>query len=144
MVTKTSMYLSVEKEKVLALAKTCPEWEKGLKTLFPSAFVPKVQYFRCGTVFRMTNPGLEKRIFTEPPKIVVKRTDCKCKGDVSDPFNQLVMLVHSTTKLKYQLICLGTGYNWYKKDTTYHRGEDGIEIPAEDLQRLEVYSLPTE
>lgn len=30
--------LKIEKEKVLELAKSCPEWKEGLKTLFPQAF----------------------------------------------------------------------------------------------------------
>ena len=31
-------YLKIEKEKVLAAAKECPDWEKGLKAIFPEAF----------------------------------------------------------------------------------------------------------
>jgi hypothetical protein len=31
-------YLKIEKEKVLAAAKECLDWEKGLKKLFPMAF----------------------------------------------------------------------------------------------------------
>jgi hypothetical protein len=37
--------LQIDEDKMLELAGTCKDWERGLKKLFPESFQPKVQHF---------------------------------------------------------------------------------------------------
>ena len=52
-----SKILQIEEEKVLKLAKKCPQWEDGLKELFPESFTipckpyPKLMKGSCGSIY---------------------------------------------------------------------------------------------
>lgn len=121
----------VEKSKILEAAKRCSTTKQALKILFPKAF--EGRFFKSGTIFYINADHSELRT-------TLSYHHCDHVDNLKFDgihLSKFVVLIHENMQKQYRLVHLRTGYRYNKN--IYTRTEDGIEIPEEDLNGLEVY-----
>jgi hypothetical protein len=133
------------KERILTMARSCPDARRILQTGFPEYFEPEYRYFKSGSLFYVDFEGISMEEVQKLQDIfsrylgkhngVIKTLD----GNHSSTTDRIFQLQHHQNSQEYRLIHLATGYQYYGRKI-YRRKPQGVAIPVDDLKGLKVFA----